>query len=1157
MRTQRNLPVFYDPDQRRWPRLRQGVFLTALILTCLFGLLIFSVLLNPVLPGLRLPASSILPNGGHAAPAPPSLTNPLQTPQQQAIKEAKQKIKEAKQKAERERQQRRRDAARAVNLAPTQQSGAGSEPTDPLTFGFYVDWDDASLSSLRLNLDDPNTGLDVVVGEFLHLNGSDGSLNEVDADRTRIATKLIRQSRPQTQIMALVNNFNGSVWEPEKLKAMLGNATARANLISGLLGYVKANSYAGVSIDFESVPEESQSDLVLFMNELSAAFHPAGLEISINLPAENNSFAYSNLAADADYVILMVYDEHWAAGQPGPVSSIGWFTNVLKERQADIPEDKMIVGIANYAYDWFGEKEPEAKTFEDAILTADESSVNGMVNIHLDTDSLNPTFDYQDEKEMIHHVWMLDAVTAFNQVVASQPFHPRGYAMWRLGSEDPTVWKFFGRPVPLNAATASWLGDMRYGYDLDYEGKGEILSITSTPKQGLRQVPFDPARGMIISEKFIKFPSPYVITRYGAQEHKLAITFDDGPDPVYTPKILDILKREHAPATFFDIGLNAEEHPDLIRREIAEGHEIGNHTFTHPNIADCPTAQLRLELSATQTLFESIIGRRSMLFRPPYAEDSEPVTTEEVKPLELVSARNYLTVGMQIDSEDWRRPGVEKIVKKVMQDVHKGNVILMHDSGGDRSETLEALPLIIEQLRAEGYQFVTISELMNKSRDDVMPPISSAERWKARFNGVAFSLVNLGIKFIDWLFIIGIGLGIARLVFIGALAVIERWRERHVVYDPDYQPSITVIIPAYNEQKVILQTITSLLASDHPADFHIVVVDDGSTDNTYATVRDAYCDEPRVAVFRKENGGKASALNFGVEQADTEIVVALDADTIFARDTISKLVRHFSNPKVGAVAGNAKVGNRINIMTRWQALEYVTSQNLDRRAFEVLNCITVVPGSVGAWRRELIEAAGGFTDLTLAEDADLTMTLRKQGYSIVYDDEAIGLTEAPDTVRGFIKQRFRWMYGTLQAAWKHIDALFRPRYGTFGFIALPNIFIFQVLFPLISPVMDLLMIGTLAATAFNKWQHPTEFSADTLWRVLFYYAIFLTVDFMSAALAFLLEPRENRRLLVWLFWQRFFYRQLMYYVAIKSTLASLRGISVGWSKLERKATVKA
>jgi len=278
---------------------------------------------------------------------------------------------------------------------------------------------------------------------------------------------------------------------------------------------------------------------------------------------------------------------------------------------------------------------------------------------------------------------------------------------------------------------------------------------------------------------------------------------------------------------------------------------------------------------------------------------------------------------------------------------------------------------------------------------------------------------------------------------------------------------------------------------------------------------------------------------------------------VFARDTIAKLVRHFADPQIGAVAGNAKVGNRINLLTRWQALEYITSQNLDRRAFSVLNCITVVPGAVGAWRREPLERAGGFDQSTLAEDADLTMAIRKLGYAIVYEDEALALTEAPDTVRGFIRQRYRWMFGTMQAAWKHVDALFRPRYGALGFVALPNVIVFQVLFPLISPVMDLLLVGTLGIAAINYWNHPLYFSPDALWRVLFYYALFVTVDYLTAILAFTLEHHENWSLLILLFWQRFFYRQLMYYVAIKSTLNSLRGRLVGWGKLERKATVRA
>ncbi|HKV41646.1 MAG TPA: glycosyltransferase [Blastocatellia bacterium] len=1137
----RQIPVFFDPDQKRWPRLRQGVFLTGLVLSCLFGLLIFSVLVNPVLPKLKLPSSSILPNGGHYAPP----AHQFRTPREQ-------KLLEAKQRLDAERSLRRASLLRR----PAQRPNQG----DPLTFGFYVN-DEASYSSLKENLENPDVTIDVVIGDFLHLASGDGTLAESDADRQEIVTKLIRTRRPDTRIMALVNNFNGKEWEADKLNAMLSNPAARARVISQLMTYTIGHKFAGVSVDFEMLAEESQTGLNQFMQELAAALHPAGLQISINLPASNDSFDYAKLSAAADYVILMIYDQHWAAGQPGPISGINWFTDVLKQRQNDVPAEKMVVGIANYSYDWAENGEPHLDTFEYAVLTASESSVGGpMVDIHLDDDSLNPTYDYEDDKGL-HHVWLLDAVTAFDEVVTARPFQPRGFALWRLGSEDPAVWKFLGRNVPMNGTTASTLTTMRYGYDLDYEGRGEILRITATPTEGARQLPFDSERGLITGERFAKFPSPYVITRYGATDHKLALTFDDGPDPKITPKILDVLKKEHAPATFFDIGINAEESPNLIRREIEEGHEIGNHTFTHPNIADVSSTQLRLELSATQTLLESIVGRRSLLFRPPYAEDSEPDTTEEVRPLEKVSSLGYLTVGMQIDPGDWKRPGVDAIVNRTVEmatDTKKpANIILLHDSGGDRSETIAALPVLIEKLRGLGFEFVTVSELMGKTRDEVMPPISPGDLWMARANRLVFTLVNAGIKLIDWFFIIGIGLGVARLAFIGTLAVVERWRERHVTFDPDYTATVAVIVPSFNEEKVIVQTITSLLASDHPPSFEIVVVDDGSKDKTYTRVMEAFSDEPRVKVFTKANGGKASALNFGVAQTSAEIVIALDADTIFARDTVSKLVRHFSNPKIGAVAGNAKVGNRINLLTRWQALEYVTGQNLDRRAFEVLDCITVVPGAVGAWRRELILEAGGFTQLTLAEDADLTMTIRRLGYSIAYDDEAIGLTEAPDTVRGFIRQRFRWMYGTLQAAWKHSDAMFRPRYGSFGFIALPNIFIFQVLFPLISPVMDLLMIATFVSTGLNRWQHPTEFSADTLWRVLFYYAMFLAVDFMAAVLAFLLEPRENRRLLVWLFWQRFFYRQLMYYVAIKSTLASLRGISVGWGKLDRKATVKA
>jgi cellulose synthase/poly-beta-1,6-N-acetylglucosamine synthase-like glycosyltransferase/peptidoglycan/xylan/chitin deacetylase (PgdA/CDA1 family) len=813
----------------------------------------------------------------------------------------------------------------------------------------------------------------------------------------------------------------------------------------------------------------------------------------------------------------------------------------------------MVLAIGNYAYDWEVGHTAEERSFEEAVLTAKESEGN----IGLDPGSLNPTFDYADDDDHIHHVWMLDAVTAFNQLVIARSVRPRGVAMWRLGSEDPALWRVFGKSGPLNAERAAQLQEIQFGYGLDYEGKGEILQITAQPHPGSRDLEFDSKRGLITAERFTVFPSPYVITRYGGAAHKVALTFDDGPDRRYTPQILNALHEAGVPATFFIIGVNGELNPDLLRREVGEGHEIGNHTFTHPNISLISPAQFQLELSATERLLAAVVGRHSLMFRPPFGTDSEPETADQLRQIELASKQGYVIVGIPIDPDDWQRPGVDEIVQRTVAAVERGegNVILLHDSGGDRRQTVQAVPLLIETLRSRGYQFVSVSELLGRSRDELMPLVPPESLWQIWTDRLAFGALNLVAVTIHWLFLLGIVLGIARLTFIGVLAIYQSWSRGRAVYDEAYSPSVAVVVPAYNEEKVIVQTVTSLLACEIPTQFEIIVVDDGSGDATYGVASAAFAGHPRVRVYTRPNGGKPAALNFGIAQTQAEIVVALDADTVFARDTIAKLIRHFADPKIGAVAGNAKVGNRINLLTRWQALEYITSQNLDRRAFSILNCITVVPGAVGAWRRELIELAGGFDQSTLAEDADLTMAIRKLGYAIVYDDQAVALTEAPDTVGGFIRQRYRWMFGTMQAAWKHADALFRPRYGALGFVALPNVIIFQVLFPLISPVMDLLLAGTLGIAAVNYWHHPMDYSPDALWRVLFYYALFVTVDYLTAILAFTLEHHENWWLLVFLFWQRFFYRQLMYYVAMKSTLDSLRGVLVGWGKLERKATV--
>jgi len=333
------------------------------------------------------------------------------------------------------------------------------------------------------------------------------------------------------------------------------------------------------------------------------------------------------------------------------------------------------------------------------------------------------------------------------------------------------------------------------------------------------------------------------------------------------------------------------------------------------------------------------------------------------------------------------------------------------------------------------------------------------------------------------------------------------------------------------------------------------VIDDGSTDGTSDAVRTEFEGDSRVTLITARNGGKARAINLGLARADGDVVVVLDADTQFEPSTVSRLVRWFSNPAIGAVAGNAKVGNRINMLTRWQALEYISAQNLERRALATLGCITVVPGAVGAWRRESIIKLGGFPAETLAEDQDLTIMIQRAGEKVIFDPRAVAWTEAPDTLAGLAKQRFRWAFGTLQCMWKHRRVNLNPRYGALGLVAIPQVWLFQIALALISPLVDLALVLQIVRTVTDYLQHGDQFNSGNLLVTTSYYATFMAVDLTAAAIAFLMEKKEDYSLLWWLILQRFGYRQMMYYVVAKSVVRALQGRLVGWGKLERKATV--
>ncbi len=1132
-------PIFYDSDRVRWRRTRRVMEITGVFLTLLLAYFFVTIAVSVELPAGLLPDTK---------------------PGYRAVKSKKKPLT---------REGRRRRVANIGKLPASY---------DPVRAAFFVSWDPNSLASLKKHYKD----IDLLIPEQLHAVSADGALTIVDYERGQYTAKTtpaeaistlkedklhqwMKSLNPPVElpIMGLVNNYDGVEWRIKEMAQMLANPVARKNLARDIVEYAAESHESGIVVDFEEVPDASQAHFRQFIAALTPALHSAGLKLMIALPARDDAYDYEFFGKECDAIVLMNYDQHWLTSPPGPIAAQDWFVENLRQVFDVVPPQKIIVGIANYAYDWplAPEKNHEAAaeySIQEALLHVEESDTD----VEFDSNSLNPHYSYYDEHNHLHQVWMLDAVTAYNELRAGERLGVQGTALWRLGSSDTSLWPIWDATHADEAARQK-LADLPPGPDLILEGDGDIWHFTDTPKHGKRSFEYDAGSDLFTDESYDAIPLSYNIDRIGGANKKIAISFDDGPDPQWTPKILDVLKEKKAPGIFFVVGGEANKWPDILKREYAEGHEIGNHTFTHPKWDEISHTQIRWELNLTQRLIESTLGVKSILFRPPYGIDHQPEYAEEVAQLPLAQEMGYLIVGQRIDPDDWSLRGgkpipAKEIVDSVLRQADNGNIILLHDGGGDRTQTVAALPQIIDVLREKGYQLVSVSDLIGKTRAEVMPTLSPEERFEARVDGIIFLLYQWLRFFIGIIFILGIVLVSGRAVIIGLLALIEKLRPDHAVM-PNPPPSVTVLIPAHNEESVIVQTVASVLLSDFQ-DLHIIVVNDGSSDRTGELLETNFSHGPRVRIIHQVNRGKAAALNVAMSLADTEIVVTIDADTEIETDAIGKLVRHFSDPTVGAVAGNVKVGNRSRWLTRWQALEYITSQNMEKRAFDLLNCITVVPGALGAWRKKAIEAAGGITADTVAEDADLTIAIRRLGWRVSYDEEAIAWTEAPETAGQLIRQRFRWTFGTLQSFWKHGDTLLRPKYGTLGWIALPNIFVFQLVLPLISPVIDLMFFGSLflwGLAQFRITRLPQLWTTADVEKSVFFFLGFLLIDILTCMVAFALERKEDWTLLIPVLLQRFYYRQLMYVVLFRSVKEAVSGRPVGWRGVEPEIPQKA
>ena len=950
---------------------------------------------------------------------------------------------------------------------------------------FYVNWEKNSFSSLNDNI----TKINMVVPEWFFVKeNSDTVVTKVDP----AALALIHQHR--TKAIAMVTNFNEGKWNNKFVEDIIVSKNARDRFIKSIVQSLDKFQLDGININFQVRDQSLYQLLEPFQSQLYKELHAKGYLVTTNLNPLQNSYNLKQIAEYNDYVFVLAYDQHSSETAPGPVAEQEWLINAMNRIVKVIPKDQIVLVVSNRGYDWKHNEPGRQISFTEATELLEKHKGN----ISIDPNHYNLHFTFKDSKGLLHRIFYTDAASLYQTSLLAAEKGIGNIALWRLGGEDKRVWNFYNHEV----------------HHLALKDNGP-------------EIAFEPQK-----------ISPQKISK---RKKELVLTFDDGPDETFTPQVMEILRREKVPATFFVTGMKVENNIPLLKELHAAGYEIGNHTFTHPNLLKVSEKRAEIELRATKRLIECIIGQSTMLYRPPFSTDKYSKEWVEIRNVEF-GKEKYYRIESTIDSRDWEKGSTAKqIEERVLNDLDEGSIILLHDGGGDRTETVKALPGIIKKLKAKGYTFTTVAKFMGKNKLDVMPELSKDnDFYLAYSNNLIAHSIFWGQHMLTPIFVLGILLAIARILFIAILALIQKYRCGKEKLNYTDKPPVSIIVPAYNEEVNIERSLENLLLTDYP-NFEIIFVDDGSKDSTYKVVKEKFDGHPKLQIFTKPNGGKANALNFGIEKCKGDYVICIDADTQLLPDAVSNLMIYFTDEKVGAVGGNVKVGNEAaSIMTRWQSLEYITSQNFDKRAYDLMNCITVIPGAIGAFKKTVFHECGRFTTDTLAEDCDLTIRVLRAGYTVRYSNTAIAMTESPETVGQFLKQRYRWGFGILQSFWKHKQACFNPKYKALGLFALPNMLVFQMILPLLIPLADIVMI--LAMVSGNAMQ------------VLIYYFAFFIVEAVAAFVAFSLEGEDVKKIM-WLLPQRLIYRYYMFWVLICSFIKAIKGELMGWGVLKRTGNV--
>ena len=861
---------------------------------------------------------------------------------------------------------------------------------------FFTTNTEKSFISLKENSKNINN----LVLPWLEIKKIDGKIktNLLDHPYSKLVDEVIEKSNHDINKLLLLsdtdyikplyeNRYNGNV-----LKELINKPELQNDFITSLNQAFKTGNYKGLIVEIqEDTIGKKYDQYQQFLNKLSINL----LDKNLVMDTKVNIFddpkiieidkKFSNTVILESYQELVFNKNPAAAVDPNSYQSKANLQPIqtdfeqLNKVLSAFPDIKYSIAIPTQSIDlylyndvpgWhgqlsFGEVGEIIKKYNPEIKY---SSLSGL-----------SSFQYKDDKNQEHKVLVNDATTTYNLLYNSKSLYkqPVSIDLENIGYEEPSTWQI----IQSNDNTANkevLKNKLQFETEIDVIGAGVINVLKKNPDYGTREIQF--VGDKIIDVKVSKLPNKAIVSKTGYKNGYIALTFDDGPDPKYTPQILDILKENNIKASFFVLGSNVLDHPELAQRILNEGHLLENHTYTHARLKNAGSQELIDEVESTQNSIKEITNTVPKYFRTPYNDFGNYETNAELQPLRTLDFLNIKTAESDLDSHDYDTQEVSQILNfiKTGFDEKNSSQLLFHDSGGfTREGTVKVLPEVIKFLKEKNLKFVTVEELDKVSQSNVKSSFENVKAATFGFPKLFFmNLVNKSDLIFRLLLFVATTLGVVRFIvlLIGLFKYFSRKKVQFSKIEQlENQPGVSVLIPCYNEEKVVCNTIDSILNSDY-TNLEVVIIDDCSTDGSLGLIQSEYGKNPRVTILTKANGGKAEALNFGIQQAKYDFLVSMDADTMFLHDTVSRMVVHFSDPKVGGVAGFVEIGNdyfyqkahgesnstkaKFNWLTTCQRLEYIFGQNFDKQAYDGLGCVIVVPGAIGAWRKQVILDVG-------------------------------------------------------------------------------------------------------------------------------------------------------------------------------------------------------